>query len=411
MSSRGSDVDVVVLGGGAAGLMCALEAGRRGRRVLVVDHWPTIGERIRISGGGRCNFTNRSVSAANYLSQNPHFCHSALARFPPGQFVAMVDEHGIAYEERDLGQLFCTRSAEDITRMLTRGCDEAGVQIAAGCTVGSVAATDSSEASAGPRFSVATAQGTFLSRSLVVATGGLAVPKLGATPIGYRLAEQFGLRIVPPKPALVPLALQPDLLARLAPLAGVAFRAEATCAADPAPRFLNDVLVTHHGVSGPAILQLSTYWQMREYSGGPKGAVTLNLLPGIDTASWLEERRSGNVLLSTALSEQLPRRFAREWCALLGFDKTLNHMSRAELDQTARALSQWTLEPSGTLGFDKAEVTLGGVATDELSSKTMETSKVAGLYFIGEVVDVTGWLGGYNFQWAWSSGWAAGQHV
>jgi len=411
LSSGGADVDVVVLGAGAAGLMCALQAGRRGRRVLVVDHWPTIGERIRISGGGRCNFTNRSVSAANYLSQNPHFCHSALARFSPGQFVAMVDEHGIAYEERDDGQLFCTRSAEDITRMLTRGCDEAGVRIAAGCTVESVAAADSADSSARRSFSVATGHGTFASRSLVVATGGLAVPKLGATSIGYRLAEQFGLRIVPPKPALVPLALGSDLLAQLAPLSGVAFKAEAACAADPEPKFLNDVLITHQGVSGPAVLQLSSYWQMREYRGGPKGAVTLNLLPDMDAASWLAERRTGKFMLSTALSERLPRRFARAWCALRGLDKPLNQMSRAELHSTAGALGQWTLEPSGTLGFDKAEVTLGGVSTDELSSKTMEAGRVPGLYFVGEVVDVTGWLGGYNFQWAWSSGWAAGQSV
>jgi predicted Rossmann fold flavoprotein len=410
LSSSGPDVDVIVLGGGAAGLMCALQAGRRGRRVLVVDHWQKIGERIRISGGGRCNFTNRSVSAANYLSQNPHFCRSALARFPPSQFVAMVDEHAIGYEERDRGQLFCTRSAEDITRMLTRGCDEAGVRIAVGCSVGAVAAI-ASHAAAGPRFSVGTTQGTWSSRSLVVATGGLAMPKLGATPLGHRLAEQFGLRIVAPKPALVPLALPPDLLARLAPLSGVAFEAEAACAAAASPRFLNDVLVTHHGLSGPAILQLSSYWQMRDYGPGPKGAVTLDLFPGVDPAVWLEERRSGNVLLANALSERLPRRFAGAWCDLHGFDKTLNQMSRAELDRAARLLSQWTLEPSGTLGFEKAEVTLGGVATNELSSKTMEASKVAGLYFIGEVVDVTGWLGGYNFQWAWSSGWAAGQYV
>lgn len=411
MSSHGSDVDVIVLGAGAAGLMCALQAGRRGRRVLAVDHWRTIGERIRISGGGRCNFTNRSVSAANYLSQNPHFCRSALARFPPSQFVAMVEQHGIAYEERDYGQLFCTRSAEDITRMLTRDCEEAGVQLLVECTVKSVTATDADDGSAGPRFSVATDRGTFFSRSLVVATGGLAVPKLGATPFGYQLAEQFGLRIVAPKPALVPLALQPGLLARLAPLSGVSFRAEAACADDPAARFLNDVLITHQGVSGPAILQLSSYWQMREYGGGPKGAVALNLLPGIDAAAWIEEKRPGTLVLSTALAERLPRRFAREWCAMQGFEKALNQMSRAELDAAARALSHWTLDPSGTLGFDKAEVTLGGVATDELSSKTMEASKVAGLYLVGEVVDVTGWLGGYNFQWAWSSGWAAGQYV
>ncbi|MCX6544377.1 MAG: NAD(P)/FAD-dependent oxidoreductase [Acidobacteria bacterium] len=411
MNSGEADVDVIILGAGAAGLMCALQAGRRGRRVLVIDHWPAIGERIRISGGGHCNFTNRSVSAANYLSQNPHFCRSALARFPPSQFVAMVDEHGIAYEERDHGQLFCSRSAEQITQMLLGSCDEAGVRIAARCHVAGVTAADAGDASVGARFSVATSHGTFRSQSLVVATGGLAAPKLGATPVGYRLAEQFGLRIVPPKPALVPLALPSELLVQLAPLSGVAFEAEAASAASPEPRFRNAVLITHQGLSGPAILQLSSYWQMREYGGGPKGAVTLNLFPDVDSASWLEEKRTGTLLLSAALSERLPRRFARAWCALRGFDRPVNQMSRAELDATARALSEWTLAPSGTLGFEKAEVTLGGVDTGELSSKTMEAGKVPGLYFIGEVVDVTGWLGGYNFQWAWSSGWAAGQYV
>jgi predicted Rossmann fold flavoprotein len=411
LSSDGVDVDVVVLGAGAAGLMCAIEAGRRGRRVLVVDHWRTIGERIRVSGGGRCNFTNRAVSPANYLSQNVHFCRSALARYPPIRFIEMVDAHRIGYEEREHGQLFCTASASEITRMLTRGCEEAGARIAAGCALASAAAIRSDDASAGPRFDVATDQGSFRARSLVVATGGLAVPKLGATSIGYRLAEQFGLRVVPPKPALVPLALRPDLLAQLAPLSGVAFKAETACASAEAPRFLNDVLLTHHGMSGPAILQLSSYWQMREYGGGPKGAVTLDLLPGVDAASWLEERRAGQASLAIALSECLPRRFARAWCVLHGFEKPLNQMSRAELDGAAASLNQWTLEPSGTLGFDKAEVTLGGVSTDELSSKTMEAARVPGLYFVGEVVDVTGWLGGYNFQWAWSSGWAAGQYV
>ena len=412
MNSRRLDTDVIVLGAGAAGLMCALQAGRRGRRVLVIDHWPKIGERIRISGGGRCNFTNRSVSAANYLSQNPHFCHSALARFGPSQFIEMIEQHGIAYEERDHGQMFCTGSAEGVTRMLTADCADAGVRIAAGCAVESVIPLDASEEGpAGPRFCVATSEGTFSSRSLVVATGGLAVPKLGATPMGYRLAEQFGLGIVLPKPALVPLALQPDLLTRLSTLSGVAFTAEAACAGQPVPRFLNDVLITHHGLSGPAILQLSSYWQMREYTGAPKGPVTLNLLPGLDASAWIEEKRPGKLLLSAALSERLPRRFANEWCAAQGFDKPLNQMSRTELGTAARTLNEWSFDPSGTLGFDKAEVTLGGVSTDELSSKTMETRKVAGLFFIGEVVDVTGWLGGYNFQWAWSSGWAAGQYV
>jgi len=411
LNSSTPDVDVVVIGAGAAGLMCALHAGRRGRSVLVLDHWPTIGERIRISGGGRCNFANRSATAANYLSQNPHFCRSALARYPPSRFIEMLGEHHIGYEERDHGQLFCTRSATDVTRMLMSACEGAGARIVSGCTVAGVTTAGEGTKEEGPRFSIATNIGTFLSRSLVVATGGLAVPKVGATPFGYRLAEQFGLAIVPPKPALVPIALQPELLAQLSPQSGASFTAEAACATPGAPRFLNDVLITHRGLSGPAVLQISSYWQMREYGGGSKGAITLDLLPGVDAAAWLERNRVGTLSLSAALSESLPHRFALAWCGFHGVDKPVNQMTRAELDMTARALNHWSVEPSGTLGFDKAEVTLGGVSTDELSSKTMEANKVPGLYFIGEVVDVTGWLGGYNFQWAWSSGWAAAQAV
>ncbi|MEI6666849.1 MAG: NAD(P)/FAD-dependent oxidoreductase [Acidobacteriota bacterium] len=409
LNSRRPDVDVVVLGAGAAGLMCALQAGQRGRRVLVVDHWHPIGERIRISGGGRCNFTNRSVSAANYLSRNPRFCVSALSRFPPSQFVAMLDHHGVAYQERDRGQLFCVRSADDITQMLTRECADAGVRIASGCRVIDVSGTGTTGDPEASRFLVSTSDGTFLSSSLAVATGGLAVPKLGATPLGYRLAEQFGMRVIPPRPALVPLALQPEMLTALAPLSGVAFEAGAACAADPAPRFLDSVLLTHQGMSGPAILQVSSYWQAREYSGDSLGAVALDLLPGLDAGAWIDERRSRHITLAMAMADTLPRRFAATWCDLHGFATPLNQMPKKDRLRAAKALNAWTIVPSGTLGFDKAEVTLGGVATDELSSKTMESKRIAGLYFAGEVVDVTGWLGGYNFQWAWSSGWAAGQ--
>jgi predicted Rossmann fold flavoprotein len=258
---------------------------------------------------------------------------------------------------------------------------------------------------------VSTERGTFNCASVVVATGGLAVPQLGATPFGYRLAEQFGLRVVPPKPALVPLALPPDSRAGLAPLAGVAFAAEAFCAVPGTPRFRENVLITHRGISGPAVLQVSSYWQAQEYAGGPKRPVVIDLLPGIDASAWLDERRDSRALLANLLSESLPRRFAHEWCALHQWKTPVYQCPAAERRDMARALNAWTLMPSGTLGFAKAEVTLGGVDTGDLSSQTMEATAVPGLFFVGEVVDVTGWLGGYNFQWAWSSGWVAGQFV
>ena len=411
MNSGASDLDVVIIGAGAAGLMCAIEAVHRDRRVLLLDHWSKIGERIRISGGGRCNFTNRSVSGANYLSQNPHFCRSALARFTPGDFVARVERAGIPYEEREHGQLFCTRSAQDITRMLRTECDEVGVRLAAPVAVDRVTHIETPAAGEGPRFSVATDQGTFTCHSLVIATGGLAVPALGATPFGYRVAEQFGLRVIPPRPALVPLALEPDTLQRVAPLSGVAFEAETRCESAARQRFRAGVLITHMGLSGPAILQVSSYWQMQDPAGGPRRPITIDLLPGTAAATWLAEHRRSRALLSTLLSDRLPRRFARAWCDWRGMDAPVADMSNRDIDAAAQALNGWTVEPAGTLGFDKAEVTLGGIDTQQLSSKTMEAAAVPGLYFIGEVVDVTGWLGGYNFQWAWSSGWAAGQFV
>ncbi|MSQ70689.1 MAG: NAD(P)/FAD-dependent oxidoreductase [Betaproteobacteria bacterium] len=426
-------------------MMCAAQAGRRGRRVLLIEHAEKTGERIRISGGGRCNFTNRAVGAENFLSQNPHFCRSALARYSAQDFVALVDRHGIAWEERELGQLFCRDSAQDIIDLLKAECDAAQVEWAQPCTVQSIerlevqGATQSGDKSAprsgnesarrsanesaqrsanesAQRFVITTARGRYSAQSLVIATGGLAVPKLGASPFGYRVAEQFGLAMVAPKPALVPLALAPEALDKLKPIAGVAFDIEARLGN---ARFREAALVTHRGLSGPAILQISSYWQMQDYvtaadqaaAQSKRQPVELDLLPGVDAAAWLATQRHGKTRLPNLLAERLPRRFAHAWCELHAWDRPLNEFSTGQLQLVARALNHWPLAPSGTLGYAKAEVTLGGVATDELSSKTMEARRVPGLYFIGEVVDVTGWLGGYNFQWAWSSGWVAGQAV
>ena len=430
-------------------MMCAVEAGRRGRRVLLIEHAAKIGERIRISGGGRCNFTNRGAGPANYLSQNPHFCRSALARFTAHDFIARIERRGIRYHEKTLGQLFCDESSQQVIDFLVDAVGDAGVQWAHPCVVHRVATvpavgkqssgdaafhdrpgidTESADAVTGrdnDRFELNTTHGTFRCRSLVIATGGLAVPKLGATPFGYRVAEQFGLRIVAPRPGLVPLALAPETLTTLAPISGVSFEAEVALAArsdvrrgagdahstSPDPRFREKVLVTHRGLSGPAILQISSYWQMQEYgrASSAKRGVTIDLFPGDDVAAWLAHRSRSRALLSNVLAERLPRSFSHGWCALHGSDPPVAEIGSAGRERVATALHEWTVLPSGTLGFGKAEVTLGGVDTGELSSRTMEARRVPGLYFIGEVVDVTGWLGGYNFQWAWSSGWVAGQ--
>ena len=399
--------DVIIIGAGAAGMMCAAQAGLRGRRVLLIEHAEKLGERIRISGGGRCNFTNREVGAQNFLSQNPHFCRSALARYSSRDFVALVERYGIGYEERDHGQLFCLDSAKQIIDMLKRECELAQVQWAMPCHVNQVTAADSAEA----RFKVATSQGEFTCASLVIACGGLAAPKIGATPFGYQIAEQFQIAVVPPKPALVPLALAPETLTTLEPLSGVSLDT-ATRVASAKTTFREHLLITHRGLSGPAVLQISSYWQMQEYlAQDKKQPITVNLLPDTDSKAWLSEFRHSNLTLENLLAQKLPRRFAQAWCALQGWNKSLAEYSNQQFDAITHAVQAWALMPAGTLGYNKAEVTLGGVDTRALSSKTMEAEQVPGLYFIGEVVDVTGWLGGYNFQWAWSSGWVAGQSV
>ena len=384
------DYDVVVLGAGAAGMMCAATAGQRGRRVLIVEHYPIVGEKIRISGGGRCNFTNLGAGPANFLSDNPDFCRSALARYTPRDFIALVERHGIAWHEKKLGQLFCDDTALAIIRMLRDECDRGGVDWRQPCAVDSVARE-------GGRFVVATPQGAVRARSLVIATGGLTVPKIGATPFGYRIAQQFGLAVVAPRPALVPLAFAPELLDRYGDLSGVSLEVAIRCGAG---QFRESLLFTHRGLSGPAILQISSFWDGRE-------PLAIDLVPDAGE-DWLAERARSEARLVNVLAERLPRRFAQQWSAALGVDAPMREIAEARLRAIAAGLREWRVLPSGTLGYAKAEVTLGGVDTRALSSKTMAAREVPGLHFIGEVVDVTGWLGGYNFQWAWSSGVAAG---
>ena len=386
--------DVVVIGAGAAGMMCAATAGQRGRKVVLIDHYDKVGERIRISGGGRCNFTNLHATHSHFISRNPDFCRSALARYTPRHFIALVESHGIGYHEKTLGQLFCDDSAKQIIDMLVAECAKGDVAWRQPCAVSGVRR-------AGERFVVETAMGTLLSASLVVASGGLTVPKIGATPFAYRLAEQFGLAIVPPKPALVPLSFEPELLARYGDLSGVSLISEARCAEG---RFREALLFTHRGLSGPAILQVSSYWQANDASQ----PIHIDLLPGIDARAWLAEGRRSKSNLSTVLAQRLPKRFAQQWCDAHGLDKPVVQLSERALEAAAALLADWRVQPSGTLGYNKAEVTLGGVDTRGLSSKTLEATAVPGLFFIGEGVDVTGHLGGFNFQWAWASGHAAG---
>ena len=387
--------DVVVLGGGAAGLMCAMRAGQRGRKVLLLDHAEKVGKKILISGGGRCNFTNIHASPKRFLSANPHFCKSALARYTPQDFITLVERHGIAWHEKTLGQLFCDDSAKDIIRMLLSEMKEARAVLRLGVQVQSVDKTLSG-------FRVVTGDGAIDGSALVIASGGKSIPKMGATGFAYRIAEQFGLPLVETRPALVPLTLDPAQLESLSALAGVAVDVEARSGKTV---FEEAVLITHRGLSGPAILQISSYWR-------EGGDIRLGLLPRVDIAALLKAARrdNGRQALQTALGEHLPKRLAQFFAETAGLiNRSLADLSDKVIDSFCAGIKDWTITPAGSEGYRTAEVTLGGVDTKALDSRTMQAREVPGLYFVGECVDVTGWLGGYNFQWAWASGFSAGQ--
>ncbi len=382
--------DTIIIGAGAAGLMCAIEAGKRGRKILVLENAEKIGKKILISGGGRCNFTNLAVKPENFISSNPHFCKSALARYTPQDFISLVEKHGIKYHEKKLGQLFCDGSAKEIVQMLQNECDDVGVEIKVNCTVSEILKND--------KFTVKTNIGEFTSESLVIATGGISIPQMGATDFGYKTAKQFGIKLTKTVPGLVPFTLNEKLYSELS---GLSIDSIVSC---NDVRFRENILFTHKGLSGPAILQISNYWNEGD-------EITIDMLPGIDIGSLIAEHKPNKTELVNVLAKIYPKRFAETWCELNFATKPVNRINDKEIDRIIYLLHNWVIVPKGTEGFGKAEVTKGGVDTDELSSKTMGAKKVPGLYFIGEVVDVTGWLGGYNFQWAWASGFAAGKYV
>ncbi|CAI1961462.1 BaiN/RdsA family NAD(P)/FAD-dependent oxidoreductase [Serratia fonticola] len=388
--------DVVVIGAGAAGMFCAAQAGQLGCRVLLLDNGKKPGRKILMSGGGRCNFTNMSAEPAAYLSHNPHFCKSALARYTQWDFIDLINRYGIAYHEKTLGQLFCDDSAQQVVDLLVQECDLGQVVTRLRSEVLSVEKTDQG-------FELALNGESVSARSLVVASGGLSMPGLGATPFGYKLAEQFGLKVLPTRAGLVPFTLHKPLLEQSQALSGVSVPAVVT--AEDGTSFRESILFTHRGLSGPAILQISSYWQPGEF-------VSINLLPTLDLVGFLNEQRQAhpNQSLKNTLALHLPKRLV-ELLQELGQlpEATLKQLTPTQQTALVDSLQDWRVQPNGTEGYRTAEVTLGGVDTKELSSKTMEASKVPGLYFIGEVVDVTGWLGGYNFQWAWSSAWACAQ--
>ncbi|MDC7706878.1 NAD(P)/FAD-dependent oxidoreductase [Vogesella indigofera] len=385
--------DVIVIGAGAAGMMCAATAGQRGRRVLLLDHAAKLAEKIRISGGGRSNFTNLHARHDCYVSENPNFCRSALAQYTPQHFIALMERHGIAYHEKKLGQLFCDDSSQQLIDMLDVECRAANVERRMGVTVHQVGRNEA--------FQLETSAGSFSCESLVIATGGLSIPQIGATAFGYQIAEQFSLPVTKLDPALVPLTFHVEDAARFAPLAGVSLDTEVRIGK---VRFRENVLFTHKGLSGPAILQISSYWQ-------PGQEIVIDLLPDLDAEAWLEERAGSEQLLANAMGELgWPKRFAEAWLDGQGANVRGRDLSPKKRRQLAETLHNWRVLPNGTQGYKKAEVTRGGVSTKALSSKTMMANDVPGLFFIGEVVDITGWLGGYNFQWAWSSGFVAGKN-
>jgi predicted Rossmann fold flavoprotein len=388
--------DVIILGAGAAGLMCAGIAGQRGRRVLLLEQSRHPAEKIRISGGGRCNFTNLHTSPANFLSANPRFCHSALSGYTQRDFIALVESYGIGWHEKTRGQLFCDGSSQQIIDMLLEECRKVHAQLRLGARISAVSKDESG-------FAVMSDQGEFRCRSLVVATGGPSIPKMGSSGFGYKIAEQFGLNIVPPRPALVPLTFDTALLAQFGDLSGVSVEAIVSCGK---ARFDEALLFTHRGLSGPAILQISSYWREGQ-------DIVVDMAPGVDVLAGLKKLRGTHPRqeMATALADLVPKRLARKIADVTGGPARIADFSDRHLANVAAGVKQWRVRPNGTEGYRTAEVTLGGVDTSGLSSKTFESRTVPGLYFIGEVIDVTGHLGGFNFQWAWSSGYAAGRHV
>lgn len=388
--------DVIIIGAGAAGMMCAIEAGKRGRRVWLIDHARKIAEKIRIAGGGFCNFTNLHTTPRNFLSENAHFCKSALSRFTQQDFIALVEKHGIAFHEKKLGQLFCDESAQQIIDMLLEECRMAGVVLQGETQIEAIEAV-------GTGYRVTTSRGVQACESLVIATGGLSIPKIGASKFGYEVARQFGLNVIETRAGLVPLTFQAALLERCRALSGVSVEARVTCGKTS---FSEGLLFTHRGLSGPSILQISSYWREGQ-------EISVNLAPSVDVYALLKERKTTQPKqeVQTVLSEILPKRLALSICEEAGRSGRMADLPDAALLALARSVNDWRVRPAGTEGYRTAEVTLGGVDTNALSSKTMEAKTQAGLFFVGEVVDVTGHLGGFNFQWAWSSGYVAGQYV
>ncbi len=391
------NTDVLIIGAGASGLMCAAEAGKRGRKVIILDHANKAGKKILMSGGGRCNFTNYDVQPSHYLSNNPHFCKSALSRYTQWDFLDLISSYRIPYHEREHGRLFCNDSANDILSMLLTECDNVGVTVQLNTTIHHVEQTAHG-------FHVQTNQGDFNTQSLVIATGGLSIPKMGATPFGYKIAEQFGINIIPTRAGLVPLTLQPEDKEKLSTLSGIAI--PCTITAENGQAFSENLLFTHRGLSGPSVLQISSYWRAGE-------SIIVNLLPELDLAFELKNQRQQkhNNNLKTILAQYLPKKLLSCLLPETLLNASLQDCSNQQIQLLIERLQYWLIKPNGTEGYRTAEVTLGGVDCNELSSKTMVSHKVSKLYFIGEVVDVTGWLGGYNFQWAWSSAWCAGQVV
>jgi predicted Rossmann fold flavoprotein len=389
--------DVIIIGAGAAGLMCAIQAGQRQRSVIVLDHANKPGKKILMSGGGRCNFTNIHVTSDHFISHNPHFCKSALNRYTPADFIALVKKHHIAFHEKTLGQLFCDHKSKDILDMLLLECAQVNAEIRLNTTIEKI------DKLSDHHFKISTSRGDFHCQSLVIASGGLSIPTMGASPFAYKVAEQFGIRVWPTRAGLVPLTLHGADKENLSPLAGISAASQVE---SQRKKFSENILFTHRGMSGPAILQISSYWQ-------PGEEITINMLPTLDLQKHLElqKQKHPQKQLKNILGECLAKRIVEVFLSPLLAEKKLAEISQRELEEVVTQFQAWRLKPNGTEGYRTAEVTLGGIDCDAISSKTMAANTVSGLYFIGEALDVTGWLGGYNFQWAWASGWAAGQVV